>query len=176
MIVDAKTPRSLSWSGRMAVLGVATLLLPLAPSWAQNDETTHAASSQPGDVDEPRASGHIEPGHRLDQTIEDRITSELEKDSELIGIAREIELAREQLDSGRRHTQEVIDLLNRRLERLQAEIDDKKGRLKELVKKGKIAVLKPELNGSHATTDASTPTLKTLSERSGRTLDHRNGQ
>ena len=36
MIVRAKTPKGLSWAGRLAVLGLAALLLPLAPSWAQN--------------------------------------------------------------------------------------------------------------------------------------------
>jgi beta-lactamase regulating signal transducer with metallopeptidase domain len=36
MIVRASTPRSLSWFGRLAVLGMAALILPLAPTWAQN--------------------------------------------------------------------------------------------------------------------------------------------
>src|SRR5262249_3704541 len=39
MIVRAKTPKSLSWAGRIAVMGLAALLLPLAPSWAQKDTT-----------------------------------------------------------------------------------------------------------------------------------------
>ena len=38
MIVRAKTPKGLSWAGRLAVLGLAALLLPLAPSWAQNND------------------------------------------------------------------------------------------------------------------------------------------
>ena len=33
MIVSAKTPKGLSWAGRIAVLGMAALVLPLAPSW-----------------------------------------------------------------------------------------------------------------------------------------------
>ena len=39
MIVRAKTPKSLSWAGRIAVLGLATLLLPLAPSWGQKSDS-----------------------------------------------------------------------------------------------------------------------------------------
>ncbi len=38
MIVRARTPRGLSLVGRLAVVGLATLLLPLAPSWAQKDQ------------------------------------------------------------------------------------------------------------------------------------------
>jgi hypothetical protein len=38
MILRARTPKSLSWAGRLAVMGVAALLLPLAPSWAQKDD------------------------------------------------------------------------------------------------------------------------------------------
>jgi len=38
MIVRAKTPKGLSWAGRLAVMGTAALLLPLAPSWAQKDD------------------------------------------------------------------------------------------------------------------------------------------
>ena len=38
MIVRAQTPKGLSWAGRLAVLGTAALLLPLAPSWGQKTE------------------------------------------------------------------------------------------------------------------------------------------
>src|SRR5208337_713145 len=35
MIVQARTPKALSWAGRLGVLGLAALILPLAPTWAQ---------------------------------------------------------------------------------------------------------------------------------------------
>ncbi len=38
MIVRAKTPKGLSWAGRLAVAGLSALLLPLAPSWGQKDD------------------------------------------------------------------------------------------------------------------------------------------
>jgi bla regulator protein BlaR1 len=38
MIVRAQTPKGLSWAGRLAVLGTAALLLPLAPSWGQKSD------------------------------------------------------------------------------------------------------------------------------------------
>jgi bla regulator protein blaR1 len=43
MIVRASTPKGLSWMGRLAVLGTAVLILPLAPSWAQDN---HAKPGQ----------------------------------------------------------------------------------------------------------------------------------
>ena len=39
MIARAKYPTGLARAGRIAVLGVTALLLPLAPSWAQKSET-----------------------------------------------------------------------------------------------------------------------------------------
>jgi bla regulator protein blaR1 len=38
MIVRARTPKALSWGGRLAVLGLTALLLPLAPSWGQKSD------------------------------------------------------------------------------------------------------------------------------------------
>ena len=52
MIVRAKTPKGLSWAGRIAVLGTAALFLPLAPSWARNGTAVLIDSSQPTGVDE----------------------------------------------------------------------------------------------------------------------------
>src|SRR5262249_20600517 len=45
MIVRAKTPKGLSWAGRIAVIGLAAVLLPLAPSWARKDASE---PSRPG--------------------------------------------------------------------------------------------------------------------------------
>src|SRR5271157_1470766 len=39
MIVQARTPKALSWTGRLGVLGLAALILPLAPTWAQKPDT-----------------------------------------------------------------------------------------------------------------------------------------
>ena len=49
MIVRAKTPKGLSWAGRIAVLGMAALLLPLAPSWAQDDAEQRVAEKLQND-------------------------------------------------------------------------------------------------------------------------------
>jgi beta-lactamase regulating signal transducer with metallopeptidase domain len=38
MIVLASTPKGLSWVGRLAVMGVGALILPLAPSWARDSQ------------------------------------------------------------------------------------------------------------------------------------------
>jgi beta-lactamase regulating signal transducer with metallopeptidase domain len=42
MIVRAKTPKGLSWAGRLAVACLSALLLPLAPSWGQKDNPPSA--------------------------------------------------------------------------------------------------------------------------------------
>ena len=51
MIVRARTPKGLSWAGRLAVLGTAALLLPLAPSWGQKSEVNRPVSEPERVVD-----------------------------------------------------------------------------------------------------------------------------
>jgi beta-lactamase regulating signal transducer with metallopeptidase domain len=46
MIVRAKTPKGLSWAGSFIVLGLAALILPLAPSWANDDASAAAQDSR----------------------------------------------------------------------------------------------------------------------------------
>jgi hypothetical protein len=46
MIMRTKTPKGPSWAGRIAVLGVAALTLPLAPSRAQKSETEQPTLEQ----------------------------------------------------------------------------------------------------------------------------------
>ena len=46
MIVQAKTPRSLSTASRLAMLGMALLILPLAPTWAQNPDSAHSEADR----------------------------------------------------------------------------------------------------------------------------------
>ena len=49
----AQTPKGLSWAGRLAVLGVAAVvLLPLAPSWGQRGQSRSSqAELDPGCLD-----------------------------------------------------------------------------------------------------------------------------
>jgi beta-lactamase regulating signal transducer with metallopeptidase domain len=42
MIMQGKTPRSLGWSGGMFAFGLATVLLPMTPTWGQSPEPTRA--------------------------------------------------------------------------------------------------------------------------------------
>jgi bla regulator protein BlaR1 len=69
MILHAKTPKGLSWAGRIAVLGMATLILPLAPSWAQNDETTPAKLNRLAAVDKPSRPAEIQLAFEEDQAV-----------------------------------------------------------------------------------------------------------
>lgn len=47
MIVKARTPRRLTWAGRLAIACCSALLLPLAPSWAQKDDHEAKATDRP---------------------------------------------------------------------------------------------------------------------------------
>ena len=61
--------------------------------------------------------------------------------------------------------QEQTDLLTQQLKKLEHDIDEKKGLLKDLVTKGKVAVLKPEeYISSKSDADGSQPTLKKVTE------------
>jgi len=64
MIMQGTTPRTLNWSGLLAVLGLSATLLPLSPSWAQRPgdaETPAVASERPEAGDSgPQAKIDIE--------------------------------------------------------------------------------------------------------------------
>jgi TolA-binding protein len=46
MIMSGKTPRTISRRGRLAVLAVGALLLPLVPSWAQQDPVDRTSAGK----------------------------------------------------------------------------------------------------------------------------------
>jgi beta-lactamase regulating signal transducer with metallopeptidase domain len=74
MIVRARTPKGLSWAGRLAVLGLTMLLLPLAPSWGQKSD---AESKQDEGRREDKSRATAE---RLESRVKeliDRLTKEL---------------------------------------------------------------------------------------------------
>jgi len=60
MIVRAKTPKGLSWAGRIAVLGMAALLLPLAPNWARANVVDQPPAEQQGITDISRSQHDLE--------------------------------------------------------------------------------------------------------------------
>ncbi len=59
MIVQARTPRTLSWAGRLAVLGLAALILPLAPTWARQTD-----ASRP-EADRDAAPAKVKPESKI---------------------------------------------------------------------------------------------------------------
>ena len=102
MIVRAKTPKSLSWAGRIAVLGLATLFLPLAPSWAENNTATPTEPSQSTGIDRSTRSLDSQPvrgaSRRADETVDDRIAREFKKDPAVADLVRQIDEARQHLE------------------------------------------------------------------------------
>ena len=84
MIVRAKTPKGLSWAGRFAVVGIAALALPLAPSWAQDDKPPSAESDRPTLLNEKRDAD--KKNSNVEQLagvqLLDRIKEEFRRDSD----------------------------------------------------------------------------------------------
>jgi beta-lactamase regulating signal transducer with metallopeptidase domain len=106
MIVRAKTPKGLSWAGRIAVLGMAALSLPLAPSWAQNNELTSIEPDRPIGIADPNRSKENRPGEhvrpRADKTVVERIGEEFEKDSEVLALIQKRNDTRAYLERSKR--------------------------------------------------------------------------
>ena len=75
MIVSAKTPKGLSWLGRLTVLGSAALLLPLSPTWAQpgrDAELPGRADRVPAsETDHPQATVPARPALVFAQPMQD---------------------------------------------------------------------------------------------------------
>ena len=70
MIVRAKTPQRLSLVGRFAFVGLAALLLPLAPSWAHRDEAESPTSKPDQNTrDSTRKDGLSDSIAKLDAEI-----------------------------------------------------------------------------------------------------------
>ncbi len=59
MIVQARTPKALSWAGQIAVFGLAALILPLAPTWAQKADAPRA------DADRAPATAKVKPESKI---------------------------------------------------------------------------------------------------------------
>ncbi len=86
MILNGTTPRSLSWSGILATLGLCAALLPLSPSWADEPPTT-----EPSETFEVRAeqAQAPEPDRRVEEVL--IIKSDLGKlDEEFIPLKEEV--------------------------------------------------------------------------------------
>lgn len=73
MIMRGTTPRALSAAGSLAVLGLAAVLLPFYPTWAQSEQ----AGQRAGDEERPAASartaggfGGIAPGAAVSTSVE----------------------------------------------------------------------------------------------------------
>ena len=126
MIVRARTPKSLSWAGRIAVFGMAALFLPLTAGWAQKDTAASVDVNRATRVAQPKSS------------VEARIAQDLERDGELADLAREIKLISKQLTGSRDDHPEWIESMGRQLEKVRDDIGVKRRRLGELTAKSKI--------------------------------------
>jgi bla regulator protein BlaR1 len=124
MIVRANTPKGLSWAGRIVVLGLATMVLPLAPSWAENDQSAAVGlNNRPTSADEPRRGDESEAGEpalgRADQSFDDQLLALLTQDGKKAKEAKEkldeaAEDMKEQARDAAEHFQEQLtDLIGK---------------------------------------------------------------
>ena len=139
MIVLAKTPKGLSWTGRLAVLATAALLLPLAPSWAQksNPETPLAELDRLADFDIPKVDlGPVKDRERqqaqtthpdvleklaaiqkIDEPIEGRIRDEFQKDPQVVALLAEFRQTQDELERVKEKARRGDDPARRAAER-----------------------------------------------------------
>jgi beta-lactamase regulating signal transducer with metallopeptidase domain len=105
MIVQARTPKALSWAGRLGVLGLATLILPLAPTWAQKPD-----SPKP-DSDRDSATVGVKPDRDIHANFELEMNADglLEK---LRAVRPNNEQLRDQVAQAFRHDPEVGSLID----------------------------------------------------------------
>ena len=122
MIMRAQTPKGLSWAGRLAVLGTAALLLPLAPSWGQKSDADNniasvdesAVSSVPDDLVDP-ARDRDQSGSRDERNEESdaRLSQDdakIQDDAKKDAAAQE-EKGRETAERFEEHVKDLIDKL-----------------------------------------------------------------
>ena len=113
MIVRAKTPKSLSWAGRIAVLALATLLLPLAPSWAHPNTLVPAGTASFTSADDSKPSADAQPSlgvsQRANEALEQRVDEEFRKDPDVAELTAEIQKIRDHLEQNKREVRQPND-------------------------------------------------------------------
>src|SRR5208283_5196538 len=96
MIVQARTPKALSWAGRLGVLGLAALILPLAPTWAQKPGTPAP------DGDRDAAAAAVKP----DRDTRSNLDIEMNDDGLLGKLSAQ---DREQAEKARQHLKQEAE-------------------------------------------------------------------
>lgn len=137
MIVKARTPRRLSWPGKLAVACVSALLLPLGPSWAQRaigdaarPRDQEPPTAAPADGDYKRVFGRLaeelwdtdmklldarvalkttKRSQREDQQREELIAEAFKKEPEARELLQQIREARKTLTEAQRKTRHAKD-------------------------------------------------------------------
>jgi beta-lactamase regulating signal transducer with metallopeptidase domain len=124
MIVRAKTPQRLSLAGRLAIVALAALLLPLAPSWGQRDSSEEPfapldravreagledrlklevanldqeLAKKKNELQELVEKGRGEPGTITEEQLNARIQEEFLRDPNVVALAAEITEAQREL-------------------------------------------------------------------------------
>lgn len=70
MIVQARTPKALSWTGRLGVLSLAALILPLAPTWAQKPDAPRPDGDRDTATADVKPDGNIHANFKIDRNAD----------------------------------------------------------------------------------------------------------
>jgi bla regulator protein BlaR1 len=136
MIVRAQTPKGLSWAGRLAVLGAALFLLPLAPSWGQKNDADETTAVVIPVIDFDEFSVPIteavqtadQASKRSDEQREQRIREKFVEDPKIVVLNEKIKQAAEQRDAAKKVARQPNDPARRaaelRYKKLMAEYEN----------------------------------------------------
>jgi hypothetical protein len=139
MIMQGRTPRSLTWSGIAGVFSVAALLLPTVPTFAQRPDTRERPPVREGrDPDAKKADD-------LRAADLDQMQAELEKaKAEFDKAAAELQKAQAVLKERQAHLEKLAaDILRARSDNAGRQPDPKRGELPDGVT-GKIIIIGPD--------------------------------
>ncbi len=187
MIVKARTPKGLSWAGRLAVAGLSALLLPLAPSWGQKDDTVAEAQYQVAAadlfktdmqlIDAKAALEKAQANRGAAEPLEDRIREEFKKDSDVQPLIEKLIIARETLKRNRDLARRANDPS---VVAVQRQLDTLTGHWNELWQQKKVELAarlqddekdaKPKQAKTREATERIEKELKALKEKLGKDL------
>lgn len=125
MIMQETRPRALSWAGRLAVLGLAALLLPLAPTWAQRSDRDRDDPKREADRDDDDTPKDAP--QRREETKRERDRARVESDDAQADREARRAKAREEVER-------VAKELNEQRSRIEGELREARAKFEEQVR------------------------------------------
>lgn len=122
MIMQETRPRALSWAGRLAVLGLAALLLPIAPSLAQRSDRDQDQPRREADRDDEDAPKDVP--KRPDEAKRQRDRARVESDDAQADREARVAKAREDVERLARELNEQRRRIDGELREVRAKFEE----------------------------------------------------